>query len=161
MFDDDNRPHDVAVIHQDTVDGHAYVIPLVRDLLEREVEPIATRMAEVFDFNFDIETSDTRLLVQSKPPVSLSKTNYLQLCAALSKQHHEDWVRERTDAGWRYGLTFSSEHKIHPLLRPWTELPVRYQQPDLTGPQTLIQMLDRQGYAIVTKSDLQGLTATL
>jgi hypothetical protein len=151
----------VAVIHQQTADGHGYVIPLTRDLLEREVEPIAAAMAEIFDNDFDIETSDTRLLVQSQPPVSLSTANYLRLCTALSKQRHEDWVRERTDAGWRYGLTFSPEEKTHPLLRPWDEISEHYRQPDLAGPQTLIQLLDRQGYAIVTKADLQALAGVV
>ena len=158
LLDDDNRPHHIAVIHRRTAHSHCYLIPLTRDLLEREVEPIARASAQIFPtIDFDLEISDTRLLVQSQPPVSLSAANYIRLCAALSKRRHEDWVRERTDAGWRYGLRFSVAEKTHPLLRPWSEIPERYRRPDLTGPQTLFRMLDQQGYVVVDKADLPAL----
>ena len=82
---------------------------------------------------------------------------HLALCTALAKQRHTDWVRERTDAGWRYGVTFDQTEKTAPLLRPWEQLPDQYRRPDLNLPQTLITGLNDQGYVVISRADLDQL----
>lgn len=36
---------------------------------------------------------------------------------------HENWMREKLDAGWTYGETKDPEAKTHPCLVPYDELP--------------------------------------
>lgn len=159
--DNEGYPRVVSLIHQETDDRHRYLVALTRDLAEAETKRIVDAFAaENPELDFDIQTSQTSLDPTGNM-VAVERDHYLELCAALAKRRHEAWVRERTDAGWRYGTTFSAKNKTHPLLRPWTELPDRYRKPDLDTPQTVLDLLRDQGYAIVSKDDLERVAAIL
>ncbi|ACL55954.1 hypothetical protein [Methylobacterium nodulans] len=47
--------------------------------------------------------------------------------------------------------------RTHPLLRPWAELPDQFKIPNLEEPQALLDFLNDQGYAIVTKGELEAM----
>ena len=63
----------------------------------------------------------------------------------------------RTDAGWRFGTAFDAKAKTHPLIRPWDQLPQRYQQPNIELPQILLRLLHDQGYAVLPRDELDRL----
>jgi len=152
----------VAMVHRESEDRHAYLIPLTRDLSDEETRVIVEAFAtEHPDLDFDVETNETVLVPRDRQAIQLDADRHLALCMALAKQRHEDWVRERTDAGWRYGPTFSLRDRTHPLLRPWDQIPDRYRAPDLTWPQKLVDLLNDQGYAILSKEDLERLIGAL
>jgi hypothetical protein len=46
---------------------------------------------------------------------------------ADASESHEHWYSEKRDAGWIYGPTKDIEHKTHPCMVPFEELP-KYQQ---------------------------------
>jgi hypothetical protein len=160
--DNKGAPKSVSLVHQESDHQHAYLVPLTRDLSEPEIETIVNAFVdtELVD-NFDVETNETRLLASDHTGVSLDAAKHLQLCSALAKQKHEDWVRERTGAGWRYGTKFDDDERTHPLIRPWDQIPDRYKQPDMDWPQKLMQTLNDQGYAIVPKDKLDRLMTLL
>lgn len=155
VADDDDNRHVVRLIHQVTDHRHNYVIPTVRDLGDEEVDQIVEQFGETHpDLDFDVELHTTRLRARDQDVIPLDAARHLALCNAMAKRKHEDWVRERTDAGWRYGVVFDAEEKVHPLVRPWDQLPERYRVPDLTAPQQLIDLLNDSGYIVVRKGDL-------
>jgi hypothetical protein len=157
--DDDNQRHVVRLVHQRTVAGHAYLIPLTRNLRDEEVDSIVHQFADQQPkMDFDIETSETRLRAKDDDVIPLDAVKHLALCTALAKQKHETWMRERTDAGWRYGVEFDAEDKTHPLLRPWDQLPERYKVPDLEWPQQLVSMLNDNGYVVLPREELEKFT---
>ncbi|RYD68677.1 MAG: hypothetical protein EOP83_00225, partial [Verrucomicrobiaceae bacterium] len=82
---------------------------------------------------------------------------YVSLCTAWAKRQHDQWVKDREANGWRYGTTLSMSEKTNPLLRPWDQLPEKYRKPDLDEPQALLDLLNDQGYAVVTKGELQAM----
>lgn len=43
---------------------------------------------------------------------------------------HENWVREKIEAGWIYGETKDPELKTHPCLVPYEQLPEKYKTKD-------------------------------
>lgn len=155
--DNDNKPQSVAMIHRVSEDdAHSYLVPLARDLSDDEV----TRIVEAFaadhpDIDFDVQTQAMRLTAREKNALTLDQEQHMMLCMAMAKQQHEDWMRERSDAGWRYGPSFSPAHKTHPLLRPWDQLPDRFRKPDMDWPQKLVSMLNGQGYAVIRKDELE------
>ncbi len=153
------KPKSVGLVHRtDEQDSHSYLIPLVRDLTETETESIAKEFAEDRPkLDFDIETHETKLLAKDNAGISLTAANHLMLCNALAKHKHEDWMRERTTGGWRYGTGFDADEKIHPLLLPWDQLPDRYREPDMEWPNKLVNVLNDQGYAILPKIELEHL----
>ncbi len=93
--------------------------------------------------------------------ISLDRDRYLELCAALAKRRHAQWLDDRERAGWRYGPTLSLRDRTHPLMRPWEALPDRHRRPDLDAPQTVVDLLRDQGYTVVAKEDLDRLLAAL
>jgi len=142
-------------VHQITNDGHAYLVPLTRDLHPSEVDAIVENFAaRQPDLDFDVETNETRLHARDTKTIPLDANQHLALCLAFARQQHEDWLHERSNAGWRYGAVFDADEKTHPLLRPWDELPDRYRTADLDWPQKLVSMLNNHGYVVIRRDEL-------
>ena len=160
--DDEGHQRDVRMVHRKTDAGHEYLVPLSRDLGVKEINKIVEAFADLLPKrDFDIETHETKLHADDYSEIPLDAAKHVALCTALSKHRHEDWVRERTDAGWRYGVKHDAKAKTHPLLMPWDRLPDRYRKPDMDWPQKLISMLNDYGYAILHKEELDRLLAML
>lgn len=158
VADDDDKRHVVRLIHQVTGERHAYLVPLTRDLLPSEVDMIVDKFAtKVPDLDFDVETHETRLRAKDENTIPLDASKHLALCLAFAKQQHEDWMHERSNAGWRYGDSFDPLEKTHPLLRPWDQLPNRYKEPDLDWPQKLVSVLNDNGYVVVQRDEFDKL----
>jgi hypothetical protein len=49
---------------------------------------------------------------------------------ATADASHEIWMREKLEAGWRYGKVKSAEDRTHPCLVPFDELPPEQQAKD-------------------------------
>lgn len=161
-LDDDGEQHDVHMVHRKTDVGHEYLVPLGRDLSVSEIDKIVEAFADLMpDRDFDVETHESRLLAKDYCEIPLDSAKHVALCTALSKHRHEDWMRERTSGGWRYGTKYNAKQKIHPLLLPWDQLPERYRTPDLDWPQKLVTMLNDYGYAVLHKEELERLLAML
>lgn len=156
---DDHERHVTRLIHQVRGDNrHAYVIPLTRNLHPSEVDQIVEIFAKAHpSLDFDVETNDTRLRAKDDGMLPIDSKQHLALCLAFAKQQHEDWLRERGDAGWRFGEAFDADAKTHPLLRPWDQLPDRYKQPDLDWPQKLVSLLNANGYVVLQRETLDRL----
>ncbi len=158
-MNNDGQFKSISLIHRlDDKKQHSYIIPLIRDLSDSEIEKIVREFANTQpDLDFDIETQETKLLVNDHAGISLDATKHIALCNALEKQKHENWMKERLDAGWRYGTKFDNDEKTHPLLVPWDQLPDRFKQPDMDWPQKLITLLNDQGYVVIEKNELEKL----
>ena len=157
------KPTAVAVVHRvDGTDAHCYLVPLTRDLTDGEADQIVRDfVAAKPELDFDIETNVVSLNAPKNQRITLDAAKHLALCDAMAKQKHEDWMRERTGAGWRYGTCFNSEEKTHPLILPWDQLPDRYREPDMEWPQKLITLLNDQGYAVIDRRELDNLVTLL
>jgi hypothetical protein len=75
----------------------------------------------------------------------------------MAKSRHEQWMRDKLEGGWRYGVKFNTNEKTHPLLRPWEQLPDKFRQPDLDSPQALLDLMQAKGFAIIAKDELDRL----
>ena len=160
--DEKGFPQAVKMIHREQNGKHRYLVPISRDLAPLEVE----RIVESFGDNnpnqdFEIETNATNLNNISDNTIDIETGQHVALCTALAKQKHEEWLKERMDAGWRYGPTFSIENKTHQLLVSWESLPDRYRVPDLEWPQKLVDVLGQNGYQVIAKDDLAKLLSLL
>jgi class 3 adenylate cyclase len=54
----------------------------------------------------------------------------LMLTERLAENAHDVWARERKAAGWKFGLHRNDEHKEHPCLVPYQDLPESEKQYD-------------------------------
>lgn len=155
--DDKGMLRSVCMVHQDLERKHAYRIPLTRDLAPDEVQKIVDAYAATDIENFDIETNVTSMDANARTQISITDEQNIAVCTAMAKSRHEHWMKDRLDAGWRFGTSFSIREKTHPLLRPWEQLPEKFRQPDMESPQAVLDMVQSQGYAIVAKDELERL----
>jgi RyR domain-containing protein len=49
---------------------------------------------------------------------------------ATPEQSHESWLKEKLEAGWKYGSVKDPERKVHPCMVPYAELPASQQMKD-------------------------------
>ncbi len=148
----------VPVVCREAKDGFRYYIPLARNLLECEAEPIVQKLSRRLNCDFDLIVSKAD--VEDKPAdisIKIQSDKYDAICAAFAKKQHEQWVSERLARGWRYATEMSMINKTSPMLRSWDELPNELRQIDYEHPQTLVDMLNDQGYAVVRKEELAAI----
>ena len=144
----------VCMVYKEGKNRHVYQIPLTRNLAPDEVEKIVDDFAARVDIDFDIETSESRMELSTRKGISLNDARHIELCIALAKSRHEKWIKDHLDSGWRFGLKVDTKEKTHPLLRPWDQLPDHFKQPNLDEPQAFFDLLDHQGYVIISKDEL-------
>lgn len=139
-----------------------YLVPLTRNLTEDEAEPIVEAMHKAYDGDFDVLMS--KLDTEARFPdqaIELPEKHYDAICREFAKRQHGSWVKDRLDAGWRYGSNFSFTEKTHPMLKAWDDLPESLRKVDYTHPQALVDLLGDQGYAVIKKEELAGLLKLL
>lgn len=160
--DEQGALRSATMVHREAGE-HEYLIPLSRDLLDTEVQPIIDRLSGEFpDLDFDMEVSSAQAGLLTEPEkIEVADNKYTDLCTAWAKKQHETWLHDREEAGWRYGATMSLKNKTHPLLRPWHELPDQFRKIDTDQPQALLDLLNDQGYAVIAKAELDGIMRLL
>jgi hypothetical protein len=161
--DDQGSLRSATMVHREVGGAHEYIIPLSRDLLDKEVQPVIDALAsELPDLDFDLEVSSAQAGLLTEPEViEVADNKYTDLCTAWARKQHETWLHDRTDAGWRYGPSMSVKNKTHPLLRPWHDLPDQFRKIDTSQPQALLDLLNDQGYAVIGKAELEGIMRLL
>jgi hypothetical protein len=158
--DDKGMPRTVCLVHRETKDKHLYIVPLTRDLEEDEAAKVVAAFAEIgAEGDFEVETSASHLTRDPEPEsdVVIDQGKYLELCTAWAKRQHETWMNDRVAQGWRYGTEMSFQGKTNPLLLPFEQLPPQYRTPNLEEPQALLDLLNSQGYAVITKQELAAM----
>ena len=148
----DGEPENISLIHQIKKDGHCYLIPLTRHILEREMDSIIEEWDEWYDGDWEIELSTEEVEINQVPkyhPVYLERSDYDDMCEQVAKEIHQMWYKEMSDSGWRYGLKKNDKEKTHPLVKPWESIPQSSRKIDKKLPQKIISMMNRQGYRFV------------
>lgn len=76
--------------------------------------------------NWDDYYEERFFLENSIQPDYFTYEEKKQMVEELMREMHSDFVKKKTDAGWRYGEEFSMENKTSPLLVPFDQLPDNY-----------------------------------
>jgi hypothetical protein len=108
------------------------------------------------DFDIEATVIPSRTMEKEKPSITVDQQKYADVASSWAKRQHEEWLKKRTEDGWRYGQTISLSNKTHPLLRPWDDLPARFRNIDLDQPQKLLDLLGEHGYVVISKDDLDA-----
>lgn len=157
--DDRGMPRTACLVRREVNNKNHYMVPLTRDLEEYEANKIVDAFSDLQpELDFDIHSSAARTEeVDTSPPVVVDEEKYVALCTAWAKRQHDRWMQDREAQGWRYGVTLSLKNKTNPLMMPWEQLPAQYRVPNLDEPQALLNLLNDQGYTVITKSELDGI----
>lgn len=131
-----------------TTGNHAYVVPLVRDLVHHEVYQIAHAWdAEFPDVDFVINYSqpaDHVMPTRSDVP----DQKIAQVMDAWCKRQHDAWMQDKLAQGWRYGVNMSMKERTHPWIQPYESLPEQARQPHMQAVKDLLEILGDFGYTI-------------
>ena len=90
-------------------------------------------------------------------PQPIDVTNYQlpndidDLIEAIAENSHDIWARQRMDDGWTYGEKRDDEHKKHPDLVPYSDLPEIEKKYDRITARGILQLIQRLGYKIEKK----------
>jgi hypothetical protein len=143
--------------------GVRYFIPLTRNLLEFEAEPVVRTLSRRLpDMDFDIMVSKADVEdAPAETKIQLKHEKYDALCQAFAKRQHNQWVEERLKAGWRFATEMSMQNRTSPMLKSWDELPESLRKIDYEHPQAMVDMLSEQGYAVVRKEELAAMFALM
>lgn len=140
--------------HKQMTNGnHAYVIPLVRDLVHHEVYQIAHAWDHKFpDADFVIDYSQpTDHVIPAGTDVPDHKI--AQVLDAWCKRQHDAWMQDKLNKGWRYGIKVSMKDHTHPWIQPWESLPHVAKKPHTQAAQDLLDLMMDFGYTIKQQLD--------
>jgi hypothetical protein len=70
------------------------------------------------------------------------------LVTRMATLEHENWCREKTTEGWRYGSEKDTNQKTNPNIRPWEKLPPTEQEKNKKYVRDLPKLLARAGFQI-------------
>lgn len=128
-----------------------YKIPLTRDLLDEEIEPILENYSDSIDEDFSYEIVATTLfdaveedLVKDLPIDKIAKN--------IARYIHERDMKEMLENGWTYGLQDNYKMKISSELLPFEDLPKEKQDVDKKLIERIIKEFNDEGYMLIKKS---------
>lgn len=148
-----------VLVKRKETDRFHYIIPLSRDLFVEEAAALSKALG--FDFEHEIEASQPEPTEIEDDRLFISQNDMEELCTTLAKERHEAWVKNRTQAGWRFGETFSTRNMTHPLLRPWEQIPEKKREIDTKTVPAVIAFLMRQGYSVVATTEVEKFNKAL
>jgi hypothetical protein len=73
----------------------------------------------------------------------------IQLTELLARNAHENWVKQRTSEGWRYGPKRDDARNEHPCLVPYEQLSESEKEYDRKTAMETVKAIRALGYQIV------------
>ena len=110
--------------------------------------------------DFEIEGSYDSYYYDSREeekPKDLEK-NMDEFANQVAKKIHTKWYNEKIRDGWRFGQ-LDVENKMHPMMRPYDELPEEKREIDEELPQMFLDYLKHKGYAVIKQTKLDKLAS--
>lgn len=124
------------VFHEHENDSCIFTFNIKNSLAENQMEYLVKKYFERYDREVFFENSI--------PATDMDSDTIEDMMDDLAKYMHNHNVREKFNAGWRYGENFSMENKTSPLLVPYENLP---DDQKTLRPDIFVKVLD-----IVSKS---------
>lgn len=113
--------------------AYLYILPLVRHLTADEAERIVEGYMRVTEHDFEIESSNVYEAEANfgqpfEYDIRIEEEVKNQIHEMMARQHHNTWINEQINKGWRFGLNLDASQKTHPAMRPWDDLPEAFKR---------------------------------
>jgi len=144
---DDNITRAVQMVGKRYSSGRAaYEIPLVRSLLDDEIEGIVDAWNQVYPTGeFQIESDADTVDSSYKGIPDIADSTMEDLAVEMAKYNHAIWANDMLAQGWRYGISFSEAERTHPLIMPWEQIPDSARRVNYELPSKFLEMLHKHG----------------
>lgn len=101
------------------------------------------------------------LNIQTLGTIDVDTVAFDNICEELAKYLHNRRVESKVKSGWRYGMEYNREQKIDPMIISWDRLPDNFKKINQDLPIFFVELLDRYGYSVIEKNQLQLLLSRL
>lgn len=106
-------------------DEWRYIIPLTRNVTQKEGKKIVDEWAEYFDSDFEITSSSNPV-----SPIEFAEFDVVDVDDYYETEYkkttkeavHNKWVLEQIELGWRFGVSYNKESQLSPFIKAWHEL---------------------------------------
>jgi hypothetical protein len=127
-----------------------YCAALSRNLEGDEANKIAHAYGHLVpDGDFEISYSQTPQTTANYQPVTEDILKSIALSAA--KRNHSNWLNQKINEGWRYGLSYNTKSKTSPMCREWDALAEQYKKAEYHRIINLLEVLDEMNLSLVAK----------
>ena len=122
-FKDDKLVQEEVVEHYNYNDDEwRYIIPLTRNVTQKEGKKIVDEWAEYFPNDFEITSSSNAV-----SPIDFDQFDVVDVDEYYEREYqktteeavHNKWVLEQIENGWRFGVSYNKNSKISPFIKPW------------------------------------------
>ncbi len=106
-------------------DEWRYIIPLTRNVTQKEGKKIVDEWASYYSNDFEITSSSNPV-----SPIEFADFDVVDVDEYYEREYqktteeavHNKWVMAQIGEGWRLGVTYNKESKISPFIKAWHEL---------------------------------------
>ena len=125
-FKDDKLVQEEVVEHYNYNDDEwRYIIPLTRNVTQKEGKKIVDEWAEYFPNDFEITSSSNAV-----SPIDFDQFDVVDVDEYYEREYqkttteavHNKWVLEQIENGWRFGVSYDKDSKISPFIKAWHDL---------------------------------------
>lgn len=125
-FKDDKLVQEEVVEHYNYNDDEwRYIIPLTRNVTQKEGKKIVDEWAEYFPDDFEITSSSNAV-----SPIDFDQFDVVDVDEYYEREYqktteeavHNKWVLEQIENGWRFGVSYNKDSKISPFIKAWHDL---------------------------------------
>ena len=125
-FKDDKLVQEEVVEHYNYNDDEwRYIIPLTRNVTQKEGKKIVDEWAEYFTNDFEITSSSNAV-----SPIDFDQFDVVDVDEYYEREYqktteeavHNKWVLEQIESGWRFGVSYNKDSKMSPFIKAWHEL---------------------------------------
>ena len=125
-FKDDKLVQEEVVEHYNYNDDEwRYIIPLTRNVTQKEGKKIVDEWADYFPNDFEITSSSNAV-----SPIDFDQFDVVDVDEYYEREYqktteeavHNKWVLEQIENGWRFGVSYNKDSKISPFIKPWHDL---------------------------------------
>lgn len=121
---------------------NVYTVPLTRDLTADEAMIIVAAWEYQFAEDFDIEISNM-YNVNTDYEFDINEDANSYALNEMGKWHHNRWVAEMAQKGWRWGPQYSTSKQTHPALKDWDRLPESFRRTPEFSKKEITEWLTR------------------
>ena len=106
-------------------DEWRYIIPLTRNVTQKEGKKIVDEWASYYKGDFEITSSSNPV-----SPIDFNQFDVVDVDDYYETEYqrtteeavHNKWVLEQIELGWRFGVTYNKESQLSPFIKAWHEL---------------------------------------
>jgi hypothetical protein len=130
------------VVCQKTSSEFKYKIFLKSEISMYDAEFIVSAWENYYTDDFCVEINVNENVNINNNEYFIDKETKEKCIKILSKFLHNRWVDSKMSEGWRYGMLYNKEEKVHPSLRDWDTLPNNYRNNIDIDDEKLIKIIE-------------------